>query len=294
MRDQWVGFDGAPRTFYFTAHGPIGKKDMKTNATSFEVPGENPRGSGYWENYEASAPHHGVGVNILSDKTGNFNRFSASVSYAYHLGLNATTNLSGGFSAGLNTVSLNAAGKANFGTNPSDPAVGGTLAGELRKVRPDVSVGLWLYSQNYFAGLSAQQVIPQKLSFIDNATFKSKGKLVPHIFLTAGYRFLLTEDINALPSIMVKYINGAFENNYQVEGNVKVQYRDLLWVGASVRQFDGFAGMLGLNVSNIFQLGYSYDFTKSDLSNYSRGTHEVVIGFIIGNKYGDTCPRNVW
>src|SRR5688572_15485385 len=43
-RDQWVGINGAPRTAYFTIHTPIGKKDYKTSATSFNVPGENPRG----------------------------------------------------------------------------------------------------------------------------------------------------------------------------------------------------------------------------------------------------------
>ena len=39
-RDQWVGLNGAPQTFYFTIQGPIGKKDYRTNATSFDMPGE--------------------------------------------------------------------------------------------------------------------------------------------------------------------------------------------------------------------------------------------------------------
>jgi type IX secretion system PorP/SprF family membrane protein len=293
-RDQWAGFSGAPRTAYLTVHGPIGKKDYKTSATSFGVPGENPRGNSYWESYTASEPHHGIGFNIVNDRTGNFNRFSTALSYAYHLGLNARTNLSAGFAAGISTVGLNADGKAFFGPNPSDPAIGGANAGELRKIKPDLSVGLWLYSADYFIGLSGQQVIPQKLSFVDDATFKTKGKLVPHIFLTAGYRFLLNDDINAIPSVMVKYISGAFENDYQAEANLKLQYRDLFWVGGSYRQFDGYAGMLGLNVANTFNIGYAYDFTKTNIQTYSRGTHELVIGFLIGNRYGDTCPRNVW
>lgn len=293
-RDQWSGFSGAPRTTYLTVHGPIGKKDYKTSSTSFGVPGENPRGNSYWESYTASEPHHGVGFNMVNDKTGNFNRFSAALSYAYHLGLNARTNLSAGFAAGISTVGLNADGKAFFGPDPSDPAIGGANAGELRKIKPDLSVGLWLYSADYFIGLSGQQVIPQKLSFVDDATFKTKGKLVPHIFLTAGYRFLLNDDINAIPSIMVKYISGAFENDYQAEANIKLQYRDLFWVGGSYRQFDGYAAMLGLNVANTFNIGYAYDFTKTNIQTYSRGTHELMIGFLIGNRYGDTCPRNVW
>jgi type IX secretion system PorP/SprF family membrane protein len=293
-RDQWVGLSGAPRTAYFTIHGPIGKKDYRTTATSYDIPGENPRGSAYWESYTAAEPHHGVGMSVINDRTGNFNRFTANVSYAYHIGLSAQTSLAAGFAGGITSVSLNANGKAFFGSDPSDPAVGGAVARELRKIKPDFSAGLWLYSADYFIGLSGQQLVPQKLAFVDDATFKTNGKLVPHVFATAGYRFLLDEDFNLLPSIMVKYINGAFKNNYQAEFNAKLQYRDLVWVGASYRQFDGYAAMLGLNVANTFNIGYSYDYTKTDLGTYSRGTHELMIGFLLGNRYGDTCPRNVW
>jgi len=65
-------------------------------------------------------------------------------------------------------------------------------------------------------------------------------------------------------------------------------------LGGSYRQFDGYAAMLGVNVANTFNVGYSYDFTKTDINTYIRGTHELVFGFLIGNRYGDTCPRNVW
>src|SRR5215212_9030511 len=75
-RDQWVGLNGAPRTMYLTIHTALGKKDLKTSATSFEIPGENPRGNAYWENYTASEPHHGIGLSIVDDKTGLYNRFS--------------------------------------------------------------------------------------------------------------------------------------------------------------------------------------------------------------------------
>src|SRR3569833_2941629 len=100
-RDQWVGLNGAPRTMYLTIHAPIGKKDYKTSATSFQVPGENPRGSKYWENYTASEPHHGVGLSIVNDVTGLYNRFSANLSYAYHIGLSPRTNMSAGLAGGI-------------------------------------------------------------------------------------------------------------------------------------------------------------------------------------------------
>src|SRR5690349_12459885 len=61
-RHQWVGIQDAPVTTYFSIHGPIGKKDYRTTATSFDMPGENPRGQRYWETYTAAEPHHGIGL----------------------------------------------------------------------------------------------------------------------------------------------------------------------------------------------------------------------------------------
>lgn len=293
VRDQWVGLNGAPKTSYFSIQAPIGKKDYRTSATSFEVPGQNPRGQYYWENYTAAEPHHGIGMTLINDHTGSFNRFSANATYAYHLGLSPTTNLSAGFSAGITNISLDR-NKHDFdgGGDPFDPATGASLSGQLNRIRPDLGVGLWLYSRSYFVGLAAQQIIPQKLSFADDASaFLTKGKLVPHLFLTAGYRFLANEDINVIPSVMIKYIDGSSKTNFQPEANIKVQYRDLLWLGGSYRYENGYAAMAGLNVSNTFNVGYAYDFTTTALNTVSRGTHELLIGFIIGNKYSGKCPR---
>ena len=293
-RDQWVGLNGAPRTVYLTIQGPIGKKDYRTTSTSFNIPGENPRGRSYWESYTAAEPHHGIGFMMVNDRTGSFTRFSAAATYAYHLGLNATTNLAGGFSAGITKINIDKS-KQDFGNgDPSDPATGSAISGELNKIRPDIGVGLWLYSRDYFIGLSAQQIVPQRLSFVDDAAIITKGRLIPHAFLTAGYRFLLNEDVNAVPSLMFKYIHGSSTNDFQVETNLKLQYRDLFWIGGSYRYQDGYAAMAGLNVGNTFNVGYAYDFTQTALKTVSRGTHEIVLGFLLGNKYSEACPRCNW
>lgn len=284
-RDQWVGLSGAPRTMYFTMHAPIGKKDYKTSATSYNVPGQNPRGSEYWRNYTASEPHHGIGVMVMNDVTGLYNRFSASISYAYHIGLSPRTNMSAGFAGGIMKISRDAS-KSTFSSGAFDNAQGNV--DDIYKIRPDLSAGIWIYSADYFLGLSAQQIIPQKVAFVDDTL---GFKIVPHLFATAGFRFLLNEDINIVPSTMIKYISPL---DPQFDINVKAQYRDLFWVGGSVRFKDGYAGMLGLNVGNTFNVGYAYDVTTSRLKTVSRGTHEIIIGFLLGNKYDDSCPRNVW
>ena len=284
-RDQWVGLNGAPRTMYLTVHTPLGKKDYKSGATSFAVPGENPRGTSYWQNYTASSPHHGAGISIINDRTGLYNRFSANFSYAYHIGLSVRTNMSFGFAGGIQKISRDIV-KTDFGDQEPDNAQGSI--DDIYKIRPDLSTGVWVYSGEYFIGIGAQQVIPQKVSFVDDTL---GFKLVPHLFGTAGYRFLLNEDINAIPSMMIKYIHPL---KPQFDFNLKIQYRDLLWMGGSYRMGYGYSGMIGLNIGNTANFGYAYDFTKTPLSTVSKGTHEIVLGFLLGNHYGDTCPRNVW
>lgn len=292
VRDQWVGLNGAPKTTYLSIQGPIGKKDYRTSSTSFEVPGENPRGRSYWENYTAADPHHGIGLTIINDKTGSFSRFTADATYAYHLGLSPTTNLAAGFSAGITRIGIDKS-KNDFSGNgdPYDPATGAAISGEINRIRPDLGAGVWFYTRNYFIGISAQQIIPQKVSFSDDAAYVSKGRLIPHLFLTGGYRFMLGETINAIPSIMIKYVQNSSKNDFQPELNLKLQYMDLLWVGGSYRYQDGYAAMAGLNVGNTFNVGYAYDFTTTSLNTVSKGTHEIMIGFIIGNKYSGKCPR---
>jgi type IX secretion system PorP/SprF family membrane protein len=286
-RDQWVGLTGAPQTAYISMHTPIGKRDYKTSATSFRVPGENPRGTSYWESYTASEPHHGVGFTLINDKTGLYNLVSLAATYAYHIGLSATTNLSAGFSAGATNIRFDMSqAKAD---NPSDPAL--AAGGSVSRLRPDIGAGLWLYSPNYFVGLSAQEVLPQKVSFVKDDRYAIQ--LIPHFFATAGHRFLLNEDINALPSIILKIVPGS-PTMPQFDMNCKLQYQDLLWIGGSYRLNDSYAAMLGLNVGNTFNVSYAYELAKTPLTMVSNGTHELMIGFLLGNKYSDTCPRNLW
>ena len=288
-RHQWVGLQDAPVTTYLTIHKPLGKKDDRTTATSFNTPGENPRGRNFWQDYEAAKPHHGIGLKIINDQTGPLNRFGGYLSYAYHIGISQQTSIAAGFEAGVRNISLNRS-KLDFGTaNPIDPAV--YNSGEINSLKPDFGAGIWVYSADYFIGVSAQQIIPQKIYFAANTVKQEQGKLVPHLFATAGYRFFINDDISMIPSVMLKYVQ---PTPASIDINTKFQYHDLLWAGVGYRLKDGFNALVGLNVSNTFNVSYAYDYTTSQLNTVTKGTHEIVLGFLLGNKYGDWCPRNVW
>ena len=288
-RHQWVGLQDAPVTTYLTIHKPIGKKDDRVSATSYPMPDENPRGKSYWADYEAAKPHHGIGLKIINDRAGPLNRFGGYLSYAYHLGISAKTSIAAGFEAGLRNISLNRS-MLNFGSaNPIDPSV--YNSSEINQLKPDFGAGVWIYSSHYFIGLSVQQMIPQKIYYSDDQLKADASINTPHFFATAGYRVFLNDDISALPSVMVKYIQPV---SPQLDINLKLQYRDLFWIGGTYRTEDAFAGLMGLNISSKFNISYAYDYTISSLNTVSKGTHEIVLGFLLGNQYGDWCPRNVW
>ena len=285
-RMQWVGLQDAPVTTYFTIHAPTKKDEYeRETATSIHARGQNPRGKNYVADYTPPANHGGLGLTIINDRTGPLNNFIATGTYAYHLGIGPHTSLSMGVSAGISNLRLDAS-KLQFANGTQDPAVAGS--GYLNNIRPDISAGVWLYNRDYFIGLSAQQIVPQRVVYNNNNVGLEEGKLVPHLFLSAGYRLFITDDVTFLPSAVVRYVS-PLPMGFDL--NAKIQYQDFVWAGASYRYQDGFAGMVGINISNSFNVGYSYDLTTSRLNTVSKGTHEIVLGFILGNKYGDWCPR---
>ncbi|GAB2814222.1 PorP/SprF family type IX secretion system membrane protein [Ferruginibacter profundus] len=288
-RNQWTGINGAPVTTYFSFHAPIGKEDLRTSATSFQVPGENPRGKRLWEEYTPPDPHHGIGVVAMNDKAGYINRWSITGTYAYHKPLSVRTTLSAGFNIGVNSVNLDRSKIEWANLDPNDPAIG-ISTGELKKIKPEIGAGLWLYSAQYFVGISVLNIIPGKAKFVTND--KYGVSYTPNYFATAGYRFSLTDDVMMMPSVMFQYWQPQLAG---LHANVKFQYQDLVWVGGGYRFSDlisGYSALAGINVSNTFNVSYSYEVaTSSRLRSYTNNTHEIMLGFIIGNKYSQKCPR---
>ncbi|RZK21254.1 MAG: type IX secretion system membrane protein PorP/SprF [Pedobacter sp.] len=285
-RKQWAGINDAPQTSFVSAHWALGDNQLWSNAlTSFPEQTGNPMDRNYMQNYTSSPSHHGIGVTAVLDKTGPIKRLDANVTYAYHIQLNNNFNLSAGLAAGLSSISLDI--NALTFENPNEPSLSRAITNQLR---PDLSVGLWLYGARMFAGISAQQVLSQKLSFSGDDTY-NQGKAVPHFFATAGYKFFIDDEIAAIPSVMVKYVQ---PSPFSVDLNMKLAFRDKLWLGGSYRKDDSFSAMAGFNIGKMVNLTYSYDFTTSDLNQVSNGSHEIVLGLLLNNIYKVPSYIRMW
>lgn len=282
-RSQWTGLSGAPVTSYITINTPIGDNFIQGDAAAVSAGAESPYSRPYMQDYVASEPHHGVGFTMVSDKAGPINQTNIDFTYAYHLGITQKLNLAVGVSAGVNHISLNT--DEITLENPNDPAI---LNGNNSQWKPDLGIGAWAYSGNYYFGVSVQQLLKQNLYFNSSNKITS-SQTVPHYFFTAGVKLPVNDDVSLLPSVLVKVIQPV-PTTFDV--NLKMAFRDIFWVGGSYRRDDSFGALAGINISSSINLGYSYDITTSALRTVSNGTHEIVLGMLLNNRYKVRCPQH--
>jgi len=260
-RTQWMGFDAAPRTMFVSIHSPI--KPAKGKGKRFKSPN-----------------HDAIGGYVINDQTGQiFNigagpisKLGAYISYAYHVRLNRKLMMSMGFFAGIIQYSINS--DVMITATPNDPAVF-----SVSSITPDASAGLWLYSNDFFTGISAQQLLPINIAPTNN-------KLNTHLFLTTGYR-IKTGRGSIIPSAHVKI---AMLTPVSVDLNLKWDWMNKFWIGVSYRKIDAVAGLVGFNIKNRIAVGYAYDYTLSKLRNASSNTHEIIIGIKPKKTYKPFCP----
>ena len=284
-RMQWTGLSGAPQTKYVSVHTAIGSNFLADNVNSYSGNGENPMSRSYVQSYQAAAPHHGIGLIALSDKTGPLENTEVKLNYAYHIGLSTQVNLAVGVSVGMTQLSLDASNLVF--EDSSDPFF---AANTYKKLSPSISLGMWLYGPRFFGGLALHQLLPSSNVFLTSTT-ASTAKTQPQALLSAGYKLSLSEDIAAIPSVLLNYSSGM---PLAVDGNVKLAFKDKFWLGGGYRRNDAFTANAGFTVGYLLNIGYSYDLTTSNLNTVSNGSHEIVVGILLNNRYRVTCPQKNW
>src|SRR6185312_2110148 len=217
-RSQWTGLQGAPVTSYITGSVPFGSEFVGGDAAALSGGnGANPYSHLYTQTYEAAPQHAGLGFMVVSDQAGPISTTNFDMTFDYHIPISATFNLSVGMEGGLNHISLNTAMLTL--ENPLDPAIAN---GNNSQWKPDLGVGVWGYSSNYFFGISALQLLSQN-QYFSTSNSTTQAKTVPQFFLTGGFKVFLTDDVTLLPSTLVKFIS-PLPVTYDV--NLKVAFQD--------------------------------------------------------------------
>jgi type IX secretion system PorP/SprF family membrane protein len=249
-RYQWVGITDAPRTYMLTCHGPLKLKNM------------------------------GLGLNLFTDIVGPTRRTGFNLSYAYHLKLNEKNwRLSFGLSAGIlqwgidgSKLILREEGDANL------------LTTYRTAVLPDFGTGIYFYkSKKFYLGLSLPQLYQTPIRIYKNTSTSSK--MVTHVNLNGAYTVELDEDFELEPSFLLKY---AVPAPPKIDVGLRVIYKDQLWLGGAYRHKDAFTALVGYMFKDYLMFGYSFDFSSTNIRNYSSGTHEVMLGIRFSRKQAST------
>ncbi len=281
-RNQWQGLEGAPETFYVSLNAPIGEEFIRSSVNTFPGEGDNPMSRQYVNSFMSAEPHHGVGFYAITDKAGRIRQTNVNATYAYHLGLTEVLNLAVGVSAGFSSIGIDVANVKV--PDISDPLLS---ADYNNRIRPDLGLGMWLYSPRFFVGLSGRQLIGKHTNIEDGQQTVEQYQQ-PAFYGTLGYKFFLSEDIAAIPSGLLSY---ALNSPASIDANLKLAFRDRLWMGGGFRSNDSYSVTAGFNVGYLLNLSYSYDFTTSPLRKVSSGTHEIVIGLLLNNRYKLNCSQ---
>lgn len=251
-RDQWVDFDGAPTTQTLAMHGPLKKESIS------------------------------LGGSVINDSHGPVNQTGLYGDISYRIFFDKS-RLAFGLKGGVNLYRANL-----VDLNPveeNDPVFGANIS---NKTLPNFGFGVLWYSKKHYLGFSIPKLLTNKLIDGDLPDFENNAER-EHFFLIGG----LIMDVNPYtkfkPAFLVKAVPGA---PISVDITASFMFYEKFWVGAMYRLQDAVGLLLQYEVSNKIRLGYAYDYTLSDIGDYTIGSHEIMLGIEIGRKPGgDISPR---
>jgi type IX secretion system PorP/SprF family membrane protein len=157
---------------------------------------------------------------------------------------------------------------------------------------------LYLYSDRFFAGLSARHLIQSRFRLTDSDG-ADLARFWREYYATTGVVIPMGANVNFRPSLLVRYVPSA-----PVMGEVDASFIffNRLWVGAGYRggkriSIDGtdniLIGLVQFQITNFLSAGYAYDFYLNRNGAFNSGTHEFMIGWDISGRGKDkiSSPR---
>lgn len=240
-RSQWVGFEGAPMTQTLAIHAPFRQRSI------------------------------GVGLNIINDKIGPTNNLGILAAYAYRIRAGR-----GKLSFGLRSGAYNYA----FNWNKIEYKDQRELSGVDAKTNnwiPVFDYGMRYNTNNFYVGFTMANInrpIVRVSNSADSLRFSSV--LNRYVNVTAGYAYVITDNLVFRPSLFVKAIKG---QRPSVDANASVLLNRNLWLGLSYRTGGTMVAITEYKISAFVSAGYSFDYTMSKLRTFNSGSHEIFVSY---------------
>jgi len=254
-RQQWVGFEGAPSSTVFHVDAAVRPFNIRS----------------------------GIGLTIISDKTGFDSDNSLLLTYSYITPL-GNGNLGIGVNAGILNKSIDPTWNIPSG-DIFVPASGDPLIpdGKESHLTYDMSFGLYYNAINYYAGISVTHLTEPKIKYATATPYIAR-----QYYATAGYTVRLPNpNFELLPSAFV-FSDGKI---FQLTLNTTVRYNKKVWGGVSYRAGDALTGMIGIELYNGIRIGYAYDFPMNDIRKSTSGSHEFMVNYCFDISLGRSSKR---
>jgi len=243
IRNQWAGINDAPRTTVISIYGK-------------------------------HSDNVGLGGTVYNDVTGPTSRTGGAASYTYAFSLTAKMKLSLALQGGFTQFKIIKSGLSV--EDPTDPILKG---GDIVRVLPDATFGLNLSGDKWYIGAAIPQLLSSELKLMEfNDTIIQTGKLASHIYVLGSYTYDINSAISIEPSFFLRAVAGA---KTQIDFGVKSEFKELFWLGMNYNMnndLSSIAALLGYNINDRFNIGYSYGMPSSATSNYYTGSHEFMLG----------------
>lgn len=219
----------------------------------------------------------GLGLSVIHDEIGPAKENNLFADFSYTLMLSKSSRLAFGLKAGMTFLDVGYLTP----NDQSDP-----LNVPVSLLSPNFGVGAFYFTDRFYLGLSMPNIL-------DTRHIEKTGHVVStasedgHFFLNSGYVFDLSDELKLKPSTMIKAATGA-PVSIDLSANLWIDQK--VEVGFSYRLEDSISGLVGLNVTPEFRIGYAYDHTISGLGGYSSGSHEIMLTYVF-NRLKLKSPR---
>jgi len=223
----------------------------------------------------------GVGGALFNDQFGPSRNIGASAAAAYHIPLNEKN------------ISFISAGLAVKGIYNIIDSIADAGAPRKESIIPNVDAGIYLYSQNLYAGVSATNLLG---SMIDNADMALYNIPVSRqYFFLAGYKIVLSRSLNIIlePSLIINLDDSLkFDSKESYNPMLKL-YMDAFCLGAYMHDYNNLTFFFQYKFPKLY-IGTLVDFPRN-VPFYKRDlTVEIAAGFNFGGVTKTSGSRYHW
>jgi len=244
-RGQWLGFDNAPRNILANFNAPL------------------------------FGDRVGFGFGIANQNIGVMNSWQASMAYSYHIPITETTSLRFGLQGSLKQLAIDFLDPSVIIRQSNDPSV---LNGASSKFSGNVGLGVYFSTKQFYIGASVPSLYPSEIGLNDTAPRIAKES--PHYYLMSGAMLPLTSKMDLKPSLLLKYVQNA---PFDADLNLSLVFNKMIHAGLSYR-LGGDGSGESIDLTLFYQakhlgFGLGYDYTLSDIQNYSNGSLEALVRY---------------